>query len=196
MDFLLFMCFWIFDIKESKDRSKRKHSKLFKKNKNLSKHARTNTKKMAKSQHIGRIDAWTCSNAYACVPFFTHMARAFRVISLEDWVLELQFSNLMMKFSKQEVMVSIIFIISPILDSASPLFDCLRFPLPFLCPLGLWELPFFNARSLWQLGLVCPQIPQWWQKCWVYGPLCDFARDFLFSLSLATTGFGGFVKNR
>ena len=40
-------------------------SKKKKTNTNLSKHARTNTKKMAKSQHIGRIDAWTCSNAYA-----------------------------------------------------------------------------------------------------------------------------------
>ena len=66
------------------------------------------------SQHIERIDAWICFNAYACVPFFTHMTRAFRVISLEDWVLELQFSNLRVKFAKQEVMVSIIFITSPI----------------------------------------------------------------------------------
>ena len=26
---------------------------------------------------IGRIDAWTWSKTYACVPFFTHMACAF-----------------------------------------------------------------------------------------------------------------------
>ena len=38
----------------------------------------------------------------------------FGVISLEDWVLELRFSNLREKFAKQEVMVSIIFITSPI----------------------------------------------------------------------------------
>ena len=76
-----------------------------------------------KSQHMKRIDAWTCSNAYACVPFFTHTARAFVVISLEDWILDLQFSNLRVKFAKQEVMVSIIFITSPMLESASPPFD-------------------------------------------------------------------------
>ena len=58
------------------------------------------------------------------------MARAFGVISLEDWVLRLRFSNLRVKFAKQEVMVSIIFITSPILESTSYPFDCLRFPLP------------------------------------------------------------------
>ena len=79
------------------------------------------------SQHIERIDAWTCSNAYACVPFFTHTARAFRVISLEDWVLELRFSNLRVKFAKQEVKVSIIFITSPIPGLTSRPFNCLWF---------------------------------------------------------------------
>ena len=56
------------------------------------KHAKMKNRKannQPKSQHIARIDAWTWSNAYACVPFFTHMARAFGVISLDDWVLEL-----------------------------------------------------------------------------------------------------------
>ena len=52
------------------------------------------------SQQIERINAWTCSNAYACVPFFTHTAHVSGVISLEDWVLELQFSNLRVKFAK------------------------------------------------------------------------------------------------
>ena len=145
------------------------------------------------SQHIKRIDAWTCSNAYACVPFFIHTAHAFGVISLEDLVLELWFSNLRVKFAKQEVMLSI-FITSLILGSTSHPFDCLWFTLPFPCPLGLWEPAFFNAWSLWQLGLVCPWIPQWWQKCWVWGPLCAFGRDFLLALGLATNGFGGFVK--
>ena len=79
----------------------------------------------------------------------------FGVISLEDWVLELRFSNLRVKFSKQEVMVSIIFITSPITRSTSRPFDCLWFLLPFPCPLGLWELTLFNAWSLWQFGLVC-----------------------------------------
>ena len=83
------------------------------------------------------------------------MTHAFGVISLEDWVLELWFLNLRVKFAKQEVIVSIIFITSPILDSTSPPFDCLRFPLQFLCPLDLWELPSFNTRSLWQFVLVC-----------------------------------------
>ena len=45
------------------------------------------------SQHIERINAWTCYNAYAWIPFFTHAERVFRVISLEDWVFEWQFSN-------------------------------------------------------------------------------------------------------
>ena len=89
------------------------------------------------SQHIERIDAWTCSNAYTCVPFFTHMVRVIGVISLEDWVLELRFLNLRVKFAKQEVMVSIIFIKSPISKSASRPFDYVRFPLSFLCPLGI-----------------------------------------------------------
>ena len=112
------------------------------------------------SQHIERIDAWTWSNAYAWIPFFTHTARAFGVISLEDWVLGLRFSNLRVKFAKQEVMLSIIFITSPIPRSTSHPFDCFWFPLPFSCPLGLWKLTFFNAWSLWQFGLVCPRIPQ------------------------------------
>ena len=89
------------------------------------------------SQHIERIDEWICSNAYACVPFFTHTARALGVISLEEWVLELQFLNLKVKLAKQEVMVSIIFITSPIPGSTSRPFDCLWFPLLFPCPLSL-----------------------------------------------------------
>ena len=60
------------------------------------------------SQHIEKIDVCICSNAYAYVPFFTYTARVFGVISLEDWVLELRFSNLRVKFAKQEVMVYII----------------------------------------------------------------------------------------
>ena len=122
------------------------------------------------------------------------MVRAFGVISLEDWVLELQFSNLKVKFAKQEVIVFIIFITSPIPGSTSRSFDCLWFPLPFPCPLGLWELTFFNAWSLWQFGLVCHWIPQWWQKCCVWGPLYDFGKDFPFALGLSINGLGGFVK--
>ena len=90
-----------------------------------------------KSQHIGRIDAWTWSNAYTCVPFLTHTACAFGVISLEDWVLELRFSNLWLNLAKQELIVSIIFITSPKLKSTSRPFDCLMFQFPFLCPLNL-----------------------------------------------------------
>ena len=36
----------------------------------------------AKSQNIGSINPWTCCNAYAWVPFFTHTSRALGVISL------------------------------------------------------------------------------------------------------------------
>ena len=127
-------------------------------------------------------------------PHGTCVWGAFGVISLVDWVLELWFSNLRVKFSKQEVIVSIIFITSPMLGSTSRPFDCLWFPLPFPCPLGLWEPAFFNAWSFWQFGQVCPQTPQWWQKCWVWGPFCDFGRDFPFALGLAIIGFWGFVK--
>ena len=56
------------------------------------------------------------------------------------------------------------------------------------------SLTLFDAWSLWQVGQLCLRIPQWWQKCWVYGPLCDFGRDFPLSIGLATNGFGGFVK--
>ena len=38
----------------------------------------------AKSQNIGSINAWTCCNAYAWIPFFTHTSLAFGVISLAD----------------------------------------------------------------------------------------------------------------
>ena len=66
------------------------------------------------------------------------MTRVFGVISLEDWVLELRFSNLRVKFAKQEVMVSIIFITSPMLDLASP-------------PFQLLEVPFAISFSTWPL---------------------------------------------
>ena len=104
----------------------------------MSKHSRIKENRQAKSQHIGRIDAWSCFSAYACVPFFTHTARVFGVISLEDWVLELRFSNLRVKFAKQEVMVSIIFITSPMLDLASPPFQLLE--VPFAISLSTWPL--------------------------------------------------------
>ena len=120
-------------------KEKNTHSKLLKTNRSSKNMLEWKTwaHNQTMSQQIERINAWTCFNAYACVPFFTHTARAFRVISLEDWVLELWFSNLRVKFAKQEVMVSIIFITSPLSKSSSRPFDCLRFPLPFLCPLNL-----------------------------------------------------------
>ena len=68
---------------------------------------------------------------------FTHTARAFGVISLKDWVLLFWLSNLLLKLVKQVVNASIIFITSLMLDTASPPFDYLGFPLSFLCPLGL-----------------------------------------------------------
>ena len=68
------------------------------------------SKQPTMSHYIGRINAWTCYNAYAWVPFFTHTTHAFGVISFKDWVLEPWFSILKMKLAKYEVMVSIIFI--------------------------------------------------------------------------------------
>ena len=135
--------------------------KAFKQQKHAGKKKKKKTisKQPKMSQHIERINAWTCYNAYAWVPFFIHTARAFRVISLEDWVLEWRFSNHGVKLAKQEMIVSIIFITSPIPGSTSYPFDCLWFPLPFPCPLGFWEPAFFNAWNLWQFGLVCPWIP-------------------------------------
>ena len=153
------------------------------------------SKQPTMSQHIERIDAWTCSNAYAWVPFFTHTARALGVISLKDWVLELCFSNLRVKFAKHEVMVSIIFITLLIPRSTSHPLDCLGFQFPFPCLLCLWGPAFFKAWSLWQFGLVCPRIPQWWQKCWVWGPFFAFGRDFPLVLDLATNGFWRLCQN-
>ena len=66
------------NINKYKTSLKKKHAKI-----------KTYANNQPKSQHIERIDAWTWSNAYACVSFFTHTARAFGVISLNDWVLEL-----------------------------------------------------------------------------------------------------------
>ena len=107
------------------------------------------------SYYIERINAWTCYNAYARVPFFTHTTRVFGVISFEDWVLESWSSTLKVKLAKHEVMVSIIFITSLITGSSSHPFDCLGFPFHFPCLLGFWRSAFFNAWSLWQFGLVC-----------------------------------------
>ena len=86
------------------------------------------------SHHIERINAWTCYNAYAWVPFFTHMAHAFRVIFLENWALQPRFSNLRVKLAKHEVMVSIIFIMSPITGSTSHPIDCLGLKLVVIWP--------------------------------------------------------------
>ena len=105
------------------------------------------SKQPTMSHYSKRINAWTCYNAYAWVPFFTHMARAFRVISFEDWVLKPWFSNLREKLAKHEVMVSIIFIMSLITSSSSRLFDCLGLPFPFPYFLGFWRSAFFNAWS-------------------------------------------------
>ena len=149
------------------------------------------------SQNIGSINAWTCCNAYACVPFFTHTTLAFGMISLEDWVRSLWLSNLLVKLAKQLVKASIIFITS--LTPRSPSwpfgYSVIQFPLPCLGPLNLWALEFFNAWSLWQLGLVCPWIPQRWQKCWVLRPFCDFGRDFPLPLGLTTDWLKGLVNN-
>ena len=77
------------------------------------------------SHYIERIRVWTYYNTYARVSFFTHTAHAFGMISFEDWVLEPWFSNHKVKLAKHKVMVSIIFIISLIMDSSSCPLGCL-----------------------------------------------------------------------
>ena len=150
------------------------------------------------SHCIGSINAWICCNAYACVPFFTHTTRAFRVISLKDWVRLLWLSNRLRKLAKQVVKALIIFITSLTSGSISWLFDCsaIQFLLSFLGPPDLWALAFFNALSLWQFGLVSPWSPQWWQKCFVLRALYDFESDFPLALGLTTNWLEGFIKTR
>ena len=106
------------------------------------------SKQPTMSHYIERINVWTCCNTYAWVPFFTHTARAFGVISFEDWVCKPRFLNLKVKLAKHEVVVSVIFITSLITGSSSYPFGCLGFPLPFPCLLGFWRSAFFNYWSL------------------------------------------------
>ena len=86
MSIKLFLCVFGFltqkQIKIEKNNIQSKKRKQTKIRQNMLDNYKENNQ--AKSQHMERIDAWTCSNAYACVPFFTHMACAFGVISLED----------------------------------------------------------------------------------------------------------------
>ena len=136
------------------------HSKLLKTNKNSKNMLEWKHKQTTKQCHnilkeLMHEHALMLMHEYPSSP----IQHVFGVISLEDWVLELRFSNLRVKFAKQEVMVSIILIISPIMGLTSCPFDCLWFPLPFSYPLGLWEPAFFNAWSLWKFGLVCPRTP-------------------------------------
>ena len=77
----------------------------------------------AKSQNIGSINAWTCCNAYAWIPFFTHTSLEFGVISLADYVRLLRISNLLVKLVKQLVNASIILITSLTPGSPSWPFD-------------------------------------------------------------------------
>ena len=160
--FYVFFDFWHKARKEwSKTTNYQSFFKQQKNNKNMLEYKIS--KQPTMSHHIERINAWTCYNAYAWVPFFTHTTRAFRVISFEDWVLEPWFSNLKVKLAKHDVMVPIIFITSLIMGSSSCPFGCLGFPLPFPCLLGFRRFAFFSAWNLWQFGLVCHWIPQWWQ---------------------------------
>ena len=79
------------------------------------------------SQNIGSVNAWTCCNVYACVPFFTHTTLAFGLISLEDWVWLLWLSNLLVNLVKQVVNASIIFITPLTLGSPSWPFNCFEY---------------------------------------------------------------------
>ena len=77
---------------QKQEKIDKKHLKTFKAN-----NKQTNTylkmlesleraHKQSQSHNIGSINAWKCCNAYACVPLFSHTARAFKLISLKDWV--------------------------------------------------------------------------------------------------------------
>ena len=107
-------------------------------------------------------------------------------------------SNLLLKLAKQVVNTSIIFITSITPESPSRPLDCsiAQFLLSFLGPFELWSLAFFNALSLWQFGLVCPWSQQWWQKCFVLGPLWDFGSDFPLALGFTTNWLRGFINTR
>ena len=133
--FYVFLNFWHkVSIEWSKTNNKQQKLLNSKNNKNMLECKIS--KQPTMSHYIERINAWTCYNAYAWVPFFTYTARAFKVISFEDWVLEPWFLHLKVNLVKHEVMVSIIFITSLITGSSSHLFDCLGFPLPFPCLFG------------------------------------------------------------
>ena len=67
--------------------------------------------KQSMSQNIGSINAWTCCNAYALVPFFT----------LKDWLPLFWLSNPLLKLVKQVVNALIIFITSQCQTQLLPL---------------------------------------------------------------------------
>ena len=47
------------------------------------------------------------------------------------------------------------------------------------------ELVLLSAWNLKQFGLVCPRTPQWWKKCFTWGPFWLLSNDFPFSFGFA-----------
>ena len=79
-DFLIFYVIFGFLTQETKRLIKQK--KYSQEDKQTTNNKNSKHTKQTLSQGIGSINAWTCCNAYAWVPFFTHTSLAFGVISL------------------------------------------------------------------------------------------------------------------
>ena len=76
-------------------------------------------------------------------------------------------------------------IISPMsCPSFSPL-ACVPFGILLILSWPRIESTFLSAWSLKQFGLVCPHMPQWWQKCFTWGPLWLLGNDFPLSFGFA-----------
>ena len=164
-DFLIFMWFLDFWHKKRKiDQNQKRKPKVCTNRQTNNQQHKQQASNQTPSPSIGSINAWTCCNAYARIPFFTHTSLAFGMISLWDWVRELGLSNLREKLSKQLVNAPIIFITFIILGSLFWSLDGTpaQFLLSFLGPRDLWGVALFFTLSFWQFGRVCPWSPQWW----------------------------------
>ena len=85
--FSIFMCFLDFWHKKKKIDQKTKtktktRSKVYTNRQENNHQHKQQAINQTSSQSIRSINAWTCCNAYAWVPFFTHTSLAFGVISL------------------------------------------------------------------------------------------------------------------
>ena len=110
-------------------------------------------------------------NDHTWVSFFTHTVQVFWVRSLDGRIWLTLLSNFGVKLARNNEMFFNISITSPMrCPSVSP-----KAWIPFGILLELsWsckESVILSAWSLKQFGLVWPCIPQWWQKCFTWGPL-------------------------